>query len=283
MVNTQDSAVQNLSSAFSSPRKSTEDECALPTMPTTEDAYGLARDFANTTPDRAPLYSPSHISELGLRKPATAHAVTNTANHQIISWLLLCPIPLPDHLKKGLAAHLSRKESETDGLLSILLRCLESIRMRVSEIRAMLCDKTNSEMGDRSHCCCNEHGRLEKFHEQSQIQQSEILAKCQHLLELCLHACGPIKVTSPLDSGIAPSDIGENCQTMNPEASSGRLPDRETFCLNVSPLDMPKEKAVSRAGKNDEDSLRQWELDLMMANFSQGSNESILAGAEVSG
>jgi hypothetical protein len=54
---------------------------------------------------------------------------------------------------------------------------------------------------------------------------------------------------------------------MRPEIQSEIPSDRQSFFLNVSPLDIPKENTVSRTEKDIEDRLRKWQLDLMMANF----------------
>jgi hypothetical protein len=192
-----------MSSAFSFEGKSAKDDYVIPTKPASEDAYDIAYELPATVLREPLLYSPSHISDFGLQNPVTADAATDTANHQITSWLLLCPIPLPDYLKKDLAVYMSRKEAGPDELLFILLRCLESIRMRVRQIRPGLCDENRREIV--YHGCqtyCNEYGcmerHLDKLYEESRIPQNRILARCLHKFELYLNARGTIKATGEI-------------------------------------------------------------------------------------
>lgn len=282
VASTPDPRVQDTSSAFSSETTSFRDDYVIPATPISEDAYGMAPEFADRAPEKASLCSPSHTPEAVSLKPVATGNVTKTAAHQITSWLLLCPIPLPDHLKNGLAAYVSRTEAGADELLSILLRCLESIRTRVSKIYPGLCDEHRPGMDHhRCHCRRNEYGcmerRLDRLYKQSHIQQSEVLARCQHLLELCVNVSKGMKATSTPDSGNAPYHPDEDRLSIHWDVLSDVLSDRRSLCLNGSPLDPPVERTVPRADAEAENHLRKWELDLMMANLSQASNENILA------
>lgn len=284
---TPDPRVQDTSSTFSSETRSIRDDYVIPATPISEGAYGMAPEFIERAPEKASFCSPSHTPGANFQKPVAAGAVTKAAAHQITSWLLLCPIPLPDHLKDGLTEYVSRTEAGADELLSILLRCLESIRTRVSVIHSGLCDGHRPEMDHhRCHCRCNEYGsmerRLDRLYEQNHIQQSEVLARCQHLLELCVNVSKDMNVTNPLGSRAAPSHPDEDRLSIHWDVLSDVLSGRRNFGLNGSPLDLPVERTVSRADAEDENHLRKWELDLMMANLSQASNENILADVQKS-
>jgi hypothetical protein len=148
-------------------------------------------------------------------------------NLRLSSWLMICPIPLQDSIKEGLASVMSEKKYKSPKLPSLVLQALDAICIRVKELHPSLADGYHHPASDGQCPCgpkvdiCTAHRQCQNSSRANKRRQDNMLARCERLLELSLRVYDTVNKgnTQNLGQGSSPICGGSSVtspQTMSP-------------------------------------------------------------------